>query len=352
MGKRMIKKIAINGMGRIGRMVLRSALGGVVRDRLDPHQETELEIVHINDLAEPAVLAHLLEFDTVHGRWQADFAFDETSLTINGYRIPLSSNRDLSATDWLSSGAEIVLDCTGQFRSEELAQPYFDQGVKKVIISAPVMSDNVLNIVMGVNEDRYAPDRHHLLTAASCTTNCLAPVVKIIHEAFTIRHGQITTIHDPTTSNVVIDAPVSDLRRARSALTNIQPTSTGAARAIAAIYPELNGKLNGHAVRIPVLNASLTDCVFEVETPTNAETVNARLSTAAQTGPLAGILGVEHRLLVSSDYVNDTRSSIVDLPSTLVTDDTMIKIYAWYDNEMGYANRMIDLARYIFAEGV
>ena len=352
MGKRMIKKIAINGMGRIGRMVLRSALGGVVRDRLDPHQETELEIVHINDLAEPAVLAHLLEFDSVHGRWQADFAFDETSLTINGYRIPLSCNRDLSATDWVSSGAELVLDCTGQFRSEELAQPYFDQGVKKVIISAPVMSDNVLNIVMGVNEDRYDPDRHHLLTAASCTTNCLAPVVKIIHEAFTIRHGQITTIHDPTTSNLVIDAPVSDLRRARSALTNIQPTSTGAARAIAAIYPELNGKLNGHAVRIPVLNASLTDCVFEVETPTNAETVNARLSTAAQTGPLAGILGVEHRLLVSSDYVNDTRSSIVDLPSTLVTDDTMIKIYAWYDNEMGYANRMIDLARYIFAEGV
>lgn len=347
----MAKKIALNGLGRIGRMVLRSALGGAVRDRLDRHQEIDLEIVHINDLAEPAVLAHLLEFDSVHGRWQADIASDEKSLTINGHQIPLSRNRDLSATDWVGSGTELVLDCTGKFRSEELAQPYFDQGVKKVIISAPVMTENVLNIVMGVNDATYDPARHHLVTAASCTTNCLAPVVKIIHEAFTIQHGQITTIHDPTTSNVVIDAPVSDLRRARSILTNIQPTSTGAARAIAAIYPELDGKLNGHAVRIPVLNASLTDCVFEVETPTDAETVNARLSAAAQTGPLAGVLGVERRPLVSSDFVNDTRSSIVDLPSTLVTDGTMIKVYAWYDNEMGYANRMIDVAQHIFAKG-
>ena len=348
----MAKKIALNGLGRIGRMVLRSALGGVDRDCLDPNQATNLEIAHINDLAEPAVLAHLLEFDSVHGRWQADITSDETSLTINGQRIPLSRNRDLSATDWTGSGAELVLECTGKFRSEELAQPYFDQGVKKVVISAPVMTDNVLNIVMGVNENTYDPARHHLMTAASCTTNCLAPVVKIIHETFTIRHGQITTIHDPTTSNVVIDSPISDLRRARSVLTNIQPTSTGAASAIAAIYPELNGKLNGHAVRVPVLNASLTDCVFEVETPTNAETVNERLSAASQTEPLAGILGVERRPLVSSDFVNDTRSSIVDLPSTLVTNGTMIKIYTWYDNEMGYANRMIDVARYIFAKGV
>ena len=224
--------------------------------------------------------------------------------------------------------------------------------MKKVVISAPVKTENVLNIVMGVNDGKYDPAHHHLLTAASCTTNCLAPVVKIIHEAFTIKHGQITTIHDPTTSNFVIDAPASDLRRARSILTNIQPTSTGAARAIAAIYPELSGKLNGHAVRIPVLNASLTDCVFEVKTPTDAETVNARLTAAAQTGPLAGVLGVEQRPLVSSDFVNDTRSSIVDLPSTLVTNDTMIKIYAWYDNEMGYANRMIDVVHHIFAKGI
>ena len=343
----MAKKVAINGLGRIGRMVVRSAFGGVSRDRLDPQQQMDVDIVHINDLAEPAILAHLLEFDSVHGRWQADISADDSSITINGTKISVSRNRDLAATDWVGSGAEVVLDCTGKFRSEELAQPYFDQGVKTVIISAPVMTDNVLNVVMGVNEDSYDPARHKLLTAASCTTNCLAPIVKVIHENFTIRHGQMTTIHDPTTSNVVIDAPVSDLRRARSALTNIQPTSTGSAKAIAAIYPDLQGKLNGHAVRIPVLNSSLTDCVFEVESSTDVDTVNARLSEAAQSGSLAGILGVESRPLVSSDYVNDTRSSIVDLPSTLVTDDTMIKIYAWYDNEMGYANRMIDLARYV-----
>ena len=348
----MTKKVALNGLGRIGRMVVRSAFGGVSRDRLDPQQQLDVAVVHINDLAEPAVLAHLLEFDSVHGRWQADISSDDASITINGTRIPVSRNRDLAATDWVGSGAEVVLDCTGKFRSEELAQPYFDQGVKKVIISAPVMTDNVLNVVMGVNEDSYDPALHKLLTAASCTTNCLAPVVKIIHEHFTIRHGQMTTIHDPTTSNVVIDAPVSDLRRARSALTNIQPTSTGSAKAIAAIYPDLQGKLNGHAVRIPVLNSSLTDCVFEVETSTDVDTVNARLSEAALSGPLAGILGVESRPLVSSDYVNDTRSSIVDLPSTLVTDGTMIKIYAWYDNEMGYANRMLDLARYVISKGV
>ena len=348
----MSKKVALNGLGRIGRMVVRSAFGGVSRDQLDPHKQVDIEIVHINDLAEPAVLAHLLEFDSVHGRWQADISADDQSITINGTRIPVSRNRELAATDWTGSGAQIVLDCTGKFRSEELAQPYFDQGVKKVIISAPVMTDNVLNVVMGVNDDSYDPARHHLLTAASCTTNCLAPVVKVIHENFTIRHGQMTTIHDPTTSNVVVDAPVSDLRRARSALTNIQPTSTGSAKAIAAIYPDLQGKLNGHAVRIPVLNSSLTDCVFEVETATDVDAVNALLSKAAQTGPLAGILGVESRPLVSSDYLNDTRSSIVDLPSTLVTDGTMIKIYAWYDNEMGYANRMIDLARHIYTKGL
>lgn len=348
----MPNKVALNGLGRIGRLVVRSAFGGVSRDGFDPHKQLDIDIVHINDLAEPAVLAHLLEFDSVHGRWQADISADDTSITINGTRIVVSRNRDLAATDWVGSGAQIVLDCTGKFRSEALAQPYFDQGVKKVIISAPVMTDNVLNVVMGVNDESYDPARHHLLTAASCTTNCLAPVVKIIHENFTIRHGQMTTIHDPTTSNVVIDAPVSDLRRARSALTNIQPTSTGSAKAIAAIYPDLNGKLNGHAVRIPVLNASLTDCVFEVETPTDVDTVNACLSKASQSGPLAGILGVESRPLVSSDYVNDTRSSIVDLPSTLVTDNTMIKIYAWYDNEVGYANRMLDLARHVFAQGL
>ena len=226
-------------------------------------------------------------------------------------------------------------------------QGYFDRGVKRVIVAAPVKHDGALNIVVGVNDQLYDP-RHRLVTAASCTTNCLAPVVKVVHEALGIRHGQITTIHDPTNTNVMVDAPHKDLRRARSAMLSLQPTTTGSATAIALIYPELKGRLNGHAVRAPVLNASLTDCVFEVNRPTTAEEINA-LMKAAAAGPLAGILGYEERPLVSADYVNDTRSSIVDAPSTMVTDETMVKVYAWYDNEMGYACRMVDLANILIA---
>jgi len=215
-----------------------------------------------------------------------------------------------------------------------------------VIVAAPVKDDAALNIVVGVNEQLYDPSRHRLLTAASCTTNCLAPVVKVIHEAIGIRHGQITTIHDPTNTNVVVDAPHKDLRRARSAMLSLQPTSTGSATAIALIYPELKGKLNGHAVRAPVLNASLTDCVFEVSRPTTVEEVNTLFKSASES-VLAGILGLETRPLVSADYTNDSRSSIVDALSTMVTDETLLKVYAWYDNEVGYACRMIDLANLV-----
>jgi glyceraldehyde 3-phosphate dehydrogenase len=230
-------------------------------------------------------------------------------------------------------------------------QAYFDRGAKRVIVAAPVKDGSALNIVVGVNDNLYEPSKHKLLTAASCTTNCLAPVVKVVHEAIGIRHGQITTIHDPTNTNVVVDAPHKDLRRARSAMLSLQPTTTGSATAISLIYPELKGKLNGHAVRAPVLNASLTDCVFEVNRPATADEVNALFKTAAE-GVLAGILGFETRPLVSIDFSNDPRSAIVDAASTMVTDETLLKVYAWYDNEVGYACRMVDLASIVEERGL
>jgi glyceraldehyde 3-phosphate dehydrogenase len=248
-------------------------------------------------------------------------------------------------------GVDVVLECTGKFLTPDTLRGHLDRGARRVIVAAPVKDASVLNIVVGVNEHLYDPARHPIITAASCTTNCLAPVVKVIHEAIGIRHGQITTIHDPTNTNVVVDAPHKDLRRARSAMLSLQPTTTGSATAIALIYPELKGKLDGHAVRAPVLNASLTDCVFEVARPVTAAEVNA-LFEAAAAGPLNGILGFETRPLVSVDYARDTRSSIVDALSTLVTDGTLLKIYAWYDNEMGYACRMVDLACHIEAVGL
>jgi glyceraldehyde 3-phosphate dehydrogenase len=252
---------------------------------------------------------------------------------------------------WGDLGCDIVLECTGKFLTSEQLQPYFDRGVKRVIVAAPVKDELALNIVVGVNDGLYDPTRHRLITAASCTTNCLAPVVKVVHDAIGIRHGQITTLHDPTNTNVVVDAPHRDLRRARSAMMSLAPTTTGSATAIALIYPELKGKLNGHAVRVPVLNASLTDCVFELKRATTEAEVNELFAAAAK-GPLAGILGFEKRPLVSVDYCNDTRSSIVDAPSTMVTDGTLLKVYAWYDNEIGYVCRMVDLANIVAKAGV
>ena len=247
--------------------------------------------------------------------------------------------------------AGMVLECTGKFLTPETIQGHLERGAKRVIVAAPVKVGNVLNIVVGVNDHLYDPAQYKIVTAASCTTNCLAPVVKVIQESIGIRHGQITTIHDPTNTNQVVDAPHKDLRRARSAMLSLAPTTTGSATAIALIYPELKGKLNGHAVRAPVLNASLTDCVFELKRETTAEEVNALFAKAAA-GPLAGILGFETRPLVSADYARDTRSSIVDALSTMVTDGTLLKIYAWYDNEMGYACRMVDLACILDSKGL
>ncbi len=340
-------RIGINGMGRIGRLALRAAMGAVQRPEHDPRQGNRLEVVHVNEIkGTPAALAHLLEFDSTQGRWRTRFGHSEDTLSIGERTLSVSAHHTAAAIPWRDHGVDVVLECSGKLLTHETLTGHLERGAKRVIVAAPVKVDSVLNIVMGVNERRYDSGLHPIVTAASCTTNCLAPVVKVVHEAIGIRHGQITTIHDPTNTNVVVDAIHKDLRRARSAMQSLQPTTTGSATAIALIYPELKGKLNGHAVRAPVLNASLTDCVFELEQPTTEQEVNA-LFAAAAAGPLAGILGYEDRPLVSADYAGDTRSAIVDGPSTMVTDGTLLKVYAWYDNEMGYACRMVDLACYL-----
>ena len=321
---------ALNGLGRIGKLALKPLL------------ERGAQIAWINDaVGDPAMHAHLFEFDTVHGRWNAQHASDADSVTIDGQRLPFIGTSNLA--DLPLEGVDVVIDCTGVFKTEAALQPYFDAGVKKVVVSAPVKDGATANIVYGINEDTYDPATHTIITAASCTTNCLAPVVKVIHEGLGIRHGSITTIHDVTITQTIVDRPAKDLRRARSALNSLIPTTTGSATAITLIYPELAGKLNGHAVRVPLLNASLTDCVFEVEKPTSAQAVNALFKAAAD-GPLKGILGYEERPLVSTDYTNDERSSIIDALSTMVINETQVKIYAWYDNEMGYAHRLVDVA--------
>lgn len=338
-------RIGINGMGRIGRLALRAAMGAAERPLDDPRAGNRLEVVAVNEIkGGAAATAHLLTFDTVQGRWRADIAAEgDDAIRIDGRSLAFSEHARPADIPWGNLGVDVVLECTGKFLTPETIQGHLDRGAKRVIVAAPVKVGGVLNIVVGVNHTQYDPAQHRIVTAASCTTNCLAPVVKVVHEQIGIRHGQITTIHDPTNTNVVVDAPHKDLRRARSAMASLAPTTTGSATAIALIYPELKGKLNGHAVRAPVLNASLTDCVFELQRQTTAEEVNALFQAAAQ-GELAGILGFEERPLVSADYARDTRSSIVDALSTLVTDGTMLKVYAWYDNEMGYACRMVDLA--------
>jgi glyceraldehyde 3-phosphate dehydrogenase len=332
-------RIAINGLGRMGKLCLRAlvdaGLGG--------------QILLLNDLAgDPGQHALLLEFDSVHGRWPRDIAHDGDSVTIAGNRMALTSGRRIEDLPLAALGIDLVIDCTGHFKTAQKVAPYYAAGVKKVVVSAPVKDGGALNIVYGVNHDAYDPATHHLVTAASCTTNCLAPVVKVIHEAVGIRHGSITTIHDVTNTQTIVDAPAKDMRRARSALMNLIPTTTGSATAITLIYPELAGRLNGHAVRVPLLNASLTDCVFELERTVTVAEVNALYRAAAE-GSLQGILGYEERPLVSSDYVNDPRSAIVDAGSTMVVAGTQLKLYVWYDNEWGYANRLADVARMVGA---
>jgi glyceraldehyde 3-phosphate dehydrogenase len=329
----MSARIGINGFGRVGRLALRAAWNW-----------PELEFAHVNETAGDAgTAAHLLTFDSVHGRWSEDVHGEDDALRVQGTTLGYSAAAEPSAVPWGDLGVEVVLECTGRFRTPEALEAYFRQGVRKVIVAAPVKGE-ALNIVVGVNDHLYDPERHRLLTAASCTTNCLAPVVKVIHEGIGIEHGQITTLHDMTNTQTVVDAPHKDLRRARAASVSLIPTTTGSATAIGLIFPELEGKLNGLAVRVPLLNASLTDCVFEVARETTVEEVNGLLQAAAA-GSLAGILGYESRPLVSIDFKDDPRSGIVDAPSTMVTDGTQVKILAWYDNEWSYANRLVELAR-------
>lgn len=346
-------RVGINGMGRIGRLALRAAMGAAERPLDDPRTNNRLDVLHLNEIkGGVATAAHLLAFDSVQGKWRENIrAEGEDSLWIGDKKLSWSAHATAAEIPWGELGVDVVLECTGKFLTPETLQGHLARGAKRVIVAAPVKTGNVLNIVMGINHTHYNPATDTIITAASCTTNCLAPVVKVVHENFGIKHGQITTIHDPTNTNLVVDAPHKDLRRARSAMTSLAPTTTGSATAIALIYPELKGKLNGHAVRAPVLNASLTDCVFELNRATDAEEVNALFAKAAA-GELAGILGYEERPLVSVDYAQDTRSAIIDAPSTLVTDGTLLKVYAWYDNEMGYACRMVDLACYLEQQGL
>ena len=331
-------RIAINGLGRIGKLLVRA----LVEDGI----HAELALLNDKD-GDLNLHAHLLEFDTVHGRWSADVIVSGSdNISLNGQAVTFTQLGKIEDLPLKKLGIDLVIDCTGAHKSPAALQPYFDAGVKKVVVSAPVM-EGAANLVYGVNHEQdYDPTTQHLITAASCTTNCLAPVVKVVLENFGIKHGSITTIHDVTNTQTIVDRPHKDYRRARSALNSLIPTTTGSARAISLIYPQLEGKLNGHAVRVPLLNASLTDCVFELEQSTTAEAANAAFETASRTS-LAGILGYEERPLVSADYTNDKRSTIIDAPSTMVVNGTQLKVYAWYDNEMGYACRLADVTRFV-----
>lgn len=331
-------KVGINGFGRMGRLSFRAAFDW-----------PEIEFVQINDVAgDAATLAHLITFDSIHGRWQHEASSEVTDdgayMVINGQRIRCTQNKAIADTDW--SDCDVVIEASGKMNSKALLQAYLDQGVKRVVVTAPVKEDGVLNVVMGVNEKLYDKTKHSIVTAASCTTNCLAPVVKVIHEKFGIKHGSMTTIHSITNTQTILDAPHKDLRRARSCGASLIPTTTGSATAITHIFPELKGKLNGHAVRVPLSNASLTDCVFELECSTTAEEVNGLFKGASE-NELKDILGYEERPLVSIDYKTDPRSTIIDALSTMVVNGTQLKIYAWYDNEWGYANRAAELMRMV-----
>lgn len=327
-------RVGINGFGRMGKLSFRAGW-----------QNPEFEFVHINEIAGDANChAHLLQFDSVHGRWgdERNITSDDNNIHIDGKTISFSQRSTIEAVNWQQYDVDLILECSGAFKTDAQLQPYFDQEIKKVLVSAPV-PEPALNLVYGVNHECYDPNEHHIVTAASCTTNCLAPLVKVMHEHIGIKHGSMTTIHNITNTQTIVDKGHKDLRRARAAGNSLIPTTTGSAKAISKIFPELEGKLNGHAVRVPLLNGSMTDFVFEASRPTTSEEVNGLFQQAAQ-NELRGILGYESRPLVSADYTNDPRSCIVDAPSTLIIDDTQVKIFAWYDNEWGYVNRMIDIA--------
>ena len=327
-------RVGINGFGRMGRLTLRAAFDW-----------PEIEFVQINDPAgDAATLAHLITFDSVHGRWHHEATADGDAMLIDGKSIRCTQNTAIADTDW--SGCDLVIEASGKMKTQSLLKAYLDQGVKRVVVTAPVKEEGVLNIVMGVNHYEYDKAHYPIVTAASCTTNCLAPVVKVLHEKLGIVHGSMTTIHDITNTQTIMDAPHKDLRRARACGMSLIPTTTGSATAITHIFPELKGKLNGHAVRVPLANASLTDCVFEVSRTTTEEELNALFKEAAE-GELKGILGYEERPLVSIDYRTDPRSTVVDALSTMVINGTQVKLYLWYDNEWGYANRTAELARFV-----
>lgn len=330
----MTVRVGINGFGRMGRLILRAAW-----------DTGDIQFVQINDPAgDAATLAYLLTFDSVHGRWAYDARSEKSELVINGRRVACTTNKSIADKDW--SGCDIVIEASGKFKKQAVLQDYLAQGVKRVVVTAPVKEAGVLDIVMGVNHHRYDPGIHRIVSAASCTTNCLAPAVKVIHESLGIRHGSITTVHSITNTQTILDAPHKDLRRARACGMSLIPTTTGSATAITHIFPELKGKLNGHAIRVPLANASLTDCVFEVNRATSVEEVNGLLKEASESG-LRGILGYEEKPLVSIDYKTDPRSSIVDALSTMVINGTQVKLYLWYDNEWGYANRAAELMKLV-----
>jgi glyceraldehyde 3-phosphate dehydrogenase len=321
--------LAINGVGRIGKLVLKLLIS------------KNFKIKYLNELnGDSASLLHSLEFDSIHGKWDCNFQTDKNFVKINNETIKTSFSNDIDNLDL--EKIDILIDCTGANKKTSILQKYFNKGVKKVIVSAPINDNDIVNIAYGVNHNIYKPEKHNIITAASCTTNCIAPVIKVLHEKIGINHGSITTIHNLTNSQTLVDIPHKDLRRGRSAINNLIPTTTGSAKAISLIYPELKGRLNGHAVRVPILNSSLTDCVFEMKSSTNIEQINSLFKSASE-NELKGILGYEERPLVSSDFVNDPRSCIVDSLSTMVVNETQVKVYAWYDNEWGYANRLVDI---------
>lgn len=332
-------KVGINGFGRIGRNVFRAALNN-----------PEVEIVAINDLTDVSTLAHLLKYDTTHGRLNAKVEIGEGALIVNGKSVKVFAERDPGNLPWASVGVEIVVESTGIFTAKEKAELHLKGGAKKVIISAPATNEDI-TVVMGVNEDKYDPAQHTVISNASCTTNCLAPFAKVLNDKFGIVKGMMTTVHSYTNDQQVLDLPHKDLRRARAAAENIIPSTTGAAKAIGLVLPELKGKLNGMAMRVPMKNVSLTDLVAELKVSVTADEVNAVLKEAAE-GPLKGILNYSDEPLVSSDYNSDPASSTIDALSTMVVEGNMVKVVSWYDNEWGYSNRVVDLAAYIAKKGL
>lgn len=333
----MATRVAVNGFGRIGRNVLRAA----------KRSGADLTFVAVNDLADAPTLAHLLKHDSVHGAYPGRVEVDEDAVVVDGEPVRVFSERDPARLPWGELGVDVVVESTGVFRTRELASRHLEAGARKVVVSAPAIGEDA-TIVMGVNHDRYDPERHHLLSNASCTTNCLAPVAKVLSERFGFARGLMTTIHAYTAGQSVLDGPHKDLRRARAAAMSMIPTTTGAARAISLVLPELDGKLDGMAIRVPTPDVSLVDLVAEVEEDATPEEVNDAFRAAAQDG-LAGILRVEDEPLVSVDYTGESASSVVDGPSTSVMGGRLVKVLAWYDNEWGYASRVVDLVGHVGA---